>query len=367
LFLTSNNFDLIDFRIDNNGAFVFFGRLIGDSVKIFNTTLTGINKYVLFKMNANLTFVWAKTINSNVIYYGYGHSLAIDNMNNIFVLADSNLIKFDSNGIQQFNIITYGQYGFGLAIDNQQNVYTFSGTNIGSSNYNANTGAVNKYTNTGTFLWAYSITDVFNGFDLIFDNLDNVILGFTSYSIQKILKINSSGSLVWSKGSTCNGTTIPCPNGSKFWLVALQNGDVYAMTDANTSINMGGITSTVIRLAASDGAPTQISYSNLGNECASYKPILNKNTNQIYSFGLRSNSNNSNDRSLLLNRFDASISTFGVTDKFSGYAYIDFDSSSTAFIILNNYNLSNLSPTLSQGYIFTIPGSSRIQIYKLRP
>jgi hypothetical protein len=81
-------------------------------------------------------------------------------------------------------------------------------------------------------IWYNNTIGVLKGYDLIFDNLDNVIVGYNCYGNystafvvkQNILKINSSGSLVWSKRSACYGNYNQCPpnnNNIQFLLQAI--------------------------------------------------------------------------------------------------------------------------------------------------
>jgi len=170
---------------------------------------------LLAKFDKNGTFIWNITWGKSGNDLGYG--VTIDPSNNIYVagytdsfgagLKDLVVVKFDENGIEQWNA-TWGagsdELAYGVALDDLNNVY--------AAGYTESYGAgqkdmcLVKYNENGNLQW-YNTSGTGNherAYGITVDNSNNIILtGYTSVDIFTnngyIVKFSSNGVKLWTK------------------------------------------------------------------------------------------------------------------------------------------------------------------------
>jgi uncharacterized delta-60 repeat protein len=148
---------------------------------------------VLVKYDENGVQQWNRTWGGE--NRDYGHGVVVDSSDNVFIAgytwsfgagsADVVLVKYDGNGIQQWNRTWGGEdldYGYGVAIDSLDNVYIIGGTeSFGAGDYDM---ALIKYNENGTQQWNHTWggTDDEGGYGVTVDSLDNVYITGSTYS-----------------------------------------------------------------------------------------------------------------------------------------------------------------------------------------
>jgi hypothetical protein len=361
---TNGSFTVTDFLLDREGSILFYGILNG-TTSFYDTIVSGTNNFMLAKIDSNLNFNWIRTFNTAANSSNVGHLLAVDTLNNIFVLANSRLKKFNQYGVLVFDNVTSGSFGYGLGVDKEQNIFTFTGTVNMFTNINGS-GSINKYSNSGGLIWTYSLTNIHTGYDLVLDTLNNVYVGYdvaTYYAGnigQGIRKVSSSGVLLWVMSTNCNGTNIQCPGRKKFGLATKLNGDLFVLnSNLYGFIKLGEVSGNMLALSSSNGNPSLVSLGSSFND-----PSLNISTNQLFSFDF---ANTNGAIGTVLKRHISSISSYEI---FSNSApslnnpFISFDSNGKAYIILKGGSES-LPPALGASFVFSIPGNTNLLLIKL--
>jgi len=144
------------------------------------------------------------------------YGLALDSSENIYLAGRTNsfgfgsddmcLVKYDSSGVQQWNVTWGGSSDdrcYGLALDSSENIYLGGHTNsFGNGYYDV---FLLKYSSSGELLWNLTWGGYNNDYcyGLTIDSFDNIYLvgatesfGFGSYDAY-LIKFNSSGVQQW--------------------------------------------------------------------------------------------------------------------------------------------------------------------------
>jgi uncharacterized delta-60 repeat protein len=145
--------------------------------------------------------------------WDWGNGVAIDSSNNVYLVGttgdyygnlDIALIKYDSNGIQQWNCTWNGsndEYGCEVAIDSSDNVYLVGYTKpFGVGNYEM---VLVKYDGNGVQQWNCTWGGAFDdyGYGVTVDSLNNVYITgkYDSASLLALVKYNENGVLQWNR------------------------------------------------------------------------------------------------------------------------------------------------------------------------
>lgn len=108
-----------------------------DNIYVVGATSTGVNGVgvLIAKYDQNGTLIWSRTYNSPISNKYFGFDVAIDSINNVYVVASSMegysyiwTAKYSPDGLLMWattyhNIEGYPSRGFGIDVDSQGNVY----------------------------------------------------------------------------------------------------------------------------------------------------------------------------------------------------------------------------------------------------
>ncbi|MFX1498892.1 MAG: SBBP repeat-containing protein, partial [Promethearchaeota archaeon] len=175
------------------------------------------NDFVLVKYDNNGVQQWNRTWDGG--YDDYARDVAVDSSGNIFIVGDKFklaedivdilLVKYDNNGVQQWNCTWdrgYYDYGNGVAIDSSNDVFIVGDTATKNGDGMYSSVVLVKYDQNGIQQWNHTLgkkeEDNF-GNAVIVDTSDNVYLVGTTpgpVSICALLvKYNGSGIKKWNR------------------------------------------------------------------------------------------------------------------------------------------------------------------------
>jgi hypothetical protein len=208
---------------------------------VSNSAASNLSGFVALFNNSNGSVAWERSITSSA-YTGAGAQtrltgVQLDASNNVYVTGYTRqssstasiipwLAKFNSSGTLQwnsnFNVSTSNGGGLvGIAVDSSGNVYCLCGRSSPSL-----VAGVIKVDSTGTFQWAnnywntsVNFTPVYNQNgtqNIVCDSSGNVLfivgVGLAPNSYQLcVVKLNSSGSVVWANATDVNGNQVLNP------------------------------------------------------------------------------------------------------------------------------------------------------------
>lgn len=179
-----------------------------------------------------------------------GKSIALDSFGNIYVAGNNYpdygltgclLVKYDSNGIQQWNTTWNGSFSlnvYGESIDSANNIYItgylYNGTNHGDI-------FLVKFNSAGVKQWdvTWGGTSFDTGYSLAIDSSDNIFLAGSTASYGHnntdvfLAKFNSSGGLQWN--ITWGGSGFDSGNG-----ITIDSSDNIYITGSTSSYGSGG-------------------------------------------------------------------------------------------------------------------------------
>lgn len=157
-------------------------------------------------------------------------SISLDANGNIISACNKQVTKFNSSGVQQWEVINNNYMFYTMAVDNANNIYAAGSVSIGSHSR----FLVVKYSPAGNVLWAAQYGDSLRynlGSSLAVDNNGNAyLIGVSSREFPYnnhgyyTMKFNSNGILQWVKN---DGGYASAPTNPKGNLAIDQNSNVY--------------------------------------------------------------------------------------------------------------------------------------------
>jgi hypothetical protein len=181
-------------RFDQSGDVILSGDV---SIKYTD------DKYLMILKLGSLTGnqIWSKIWAMD--QYTYGTAMELDSNDNIYILCNfvitdgENLVKFDQNGNFLWNTSVYdvGRVMYDIGIDNDDNLYILADTNIYSDGKYI--GQLIKYNSTGSRLWVKFPVEHSNY--IYIDNNNNIYLPGYDYSV---MKLDRFGNNLWNLTQT---------------------------------------------------------------------------------------------------------------------------------------------------------------------
>jgi hypothetical protein len=366
-----NNYIPFGFKIDLAGNLIVFGGGTGSVIfdSIVHSNLAAMT-CVLTKFDSLGQVIWSIiTPSSGVNYATYGphHIMDVDQQNNIYVSNAGILYKYSSSGVLLWQLAIDGSRTYSIGVDHQNNILAFCGNVAGMAS-----AKVKKVSPQGSLVWTYNVASndasfSGGGCDLELDAAGNIYFSYNRGLQHRVCKLNSAGTLVWtSSTSSCNNTTVICPNPGALHLSHIGNG-VLTVLGGWANPNIAGVSSGIIKLNDVTGAVIAggFDFQNQNDLSIVSRPVVKSGAtyfthgsgNPSYNFLIKFDGNNGN--SLLLTVGGNS------TDDW----LIDFHPSGSFYIIYNKYsnNLMQFSTDLSNIVPVSISGNTGLSIIKFNP
>lgn len=185
------------------------GITVDSSNNIYATGVPG-NYLVTVGYDSSGTVQWQRRLGAGFLTEA-SYSIASDSSGNLYIAGqsdasgttDTQLAKYNSSGVIQWQRRLSDSIGYGIATDSSSNIY------IVGSDMSAGGIQISKYNSSGTIQWQRRLygpsTQQGNG--VIVDSSSNVYitgLGYSSGDTLQLAKYNSSGTIQWQR--TLNGT-----------------------------------------------------------------------------------------------------------------------------------------------------------------
>ncbi|MEY3049538.1 MAG: hypothetical protein RL365_1576, partial [Bacteroidota bacterium] len=367
-----NNYFPLDFKIDLAGNLIVFGFGTGSVIfdSIVHSSLAA-GTCVLTKFDSLGQVIWSIiTPSSGINYASYGphHLMDVDQQNNIYVSNAGILYKYSSSGVLLWQLAIDGSRTYSIGIDHQNNILAFCGNGTGM----AASAKVKKVSPQGSLVWTYDVASndasFSGGCDLELDTAGNIYFSYNRSGSHRIRKLDSAGTLVWTSSTSCNGTTVLCPNPGSLHLSHIGNG-VLTVLGGFANPNIAGVSNGIIKLNDITGAVIAggFSLSNNNNSSIVSRPVVKGGATYFThrlsvapnysSILIKYNGNNGN--SLRLTKVSS----------YMAYSHIDFHPSGSAYIIYRSnvqYPI-HLSDDLSNIVPVSISGNTGLSIIKFNP
>jgi hypothetical protein len=367
-----NNYTPFDFKIDLAGNLIVFGFGTGSVIfdSIVHSNLAAMT-CVLTKFDSLGQVVWSIiTPSSGLNYASYGphHIMDVDQQNNIYVSNAGILYKYSSSGVLLWQLAIDGSRTYSIGVDHQNNILAFCGNVAGMAS-----AKVKKVSPQGSLVWTYNVATndasfSGGGCDLELDAAGNIYFSYNRGSQHRVCKLNSAGTLAWTSSTSCNGTTVICPNPGQLHLSHIGNG-VLTVLGGFANPNIAGVSNGIIKLNDVTGAVFAGGFSLDNNNYISLvsRPVV-KGGATYFTHRYSGDPNNS---SILIKYNGNNGNSLRLTkiSSYMGYSYIDFHPSGSAYIIYasNSQNPMHLSDDLSNIVPVSISGNSGLSIIKFNP
>ncbi len=238
---------------------LYFSFLLQGTTIITNLQDKKDNKNVVLPLIANkaLIYEWNRTWGGLGGDLGFG--VAMDSLDNVYLAGvtdsfgagggDMVLVKYDGNGVQQWNQTWGGigfDYGYGVVVDSLDNMYLVGGTSsFGAGNSDM---VLVKYDGNGVQQWNHTWGggDDDYGYGVVVDSLDNVYLvgGTSSFGAgggdMVLVKYDGNGMQQWNR--TWGGSGNDYGNG-----VAVDSFDNVFVTGTTYSFGAGGVDMVLVK------------------------------------------------------------------------------------------------------------------------
>jgi len=190
--------------IDNNGNIYVAGFVNGE---------TNTNDYALVKYTSSGQQIWARTYNGTGNSYDIVYSLALDNLNNVYITGSSTgsgtaldcvTIKYDTSG----NLIWLKSYDYGVNKNEYGRVIKCFNNFVYVCALSINANDKNnflliKYDTAGNQLWTKRYFDIDDDpQNMVLDRFGNIYITGTSFTMGYgfdfgIVKYNPDGNIIW--------------------------------------------------------------------------------------------------------------------------------------------------------------------------
>ena len=270
----------------------------------FNLYVTGaVFKYpnydslLTVKFNPNLDLVWDRTYADTISYGNYCRTISVDALGNVysagkllvgyigfFMNYDIVTMKYSSNGslswlqTYQYNSTVYDEAAFDLVLDANNNVLVTGYTYYPTAGNDTGSSVLLKYNNAGQLIWGNTYNIVTNGQEMgmkILLNNDYYVHVFSNNG-SKLIKVNSSGSLLWNTSIPGNVNYLNFDNFNNIIFTGYQS------TSYNNPLSIVKV--------SQNGTITQnylYSYNGTGSDAGYY--FKSYNDSKLYVFGLHIN------------------------------------------------------------------------------
>ena len=194
---TNSSVSAFIIKINSSGAVQWQKQITGFAT---NPIIIGTNLYIGLRIVSTSYIVrydtttgnidWQRQISSNISV----HSLGVDSSNNIYIAGTTTIIKIDTSGSILWQKSYTNQPMYYMVVTPTGNVATFgAGPSI-----NRVVQLING--STGVPIWASQISGNFTATtatNIAADSSDNIVISSYQYPDARILKLNSSGTVLW--------------------------------------------------------------------------------------------------------------------------------------------------------------------------
>jgi hypothetical protein len=234
---------------------------------------------VTIKYDSNGNQLWVKSFDSgNSSWDDYGHKIAIDNNNNIFVAGDFGLIKYDSTGTLKWSkannpFSQAGGEGVNVKIDKQSNIiYTTRMLN----------NKISKYDQQGNLLFS-------NNFSPTGYTVDNRAEGMTLDQNNNVIVTGEA-----KNGSAWDIATIKYDASliQKWQKIFANNSPNYITADTSNSVYITGNKFLLLKYDSTGTMKWDTTYTNINITSSSCVKLILDSVNNIFMTGYANNGTN---------------------------------------------------------------------------